>query len=355
MTEEKGPDAAEEPATVAEPVEAGAPVDIPRRRSRGGLVLAGLLLTAGAGFALAWFDPLKWRGESPVPAIEARLETLSSQLQSAEAARLALADQVAALTAAADGGAALVSRVDALEAALDTLQSATASSDGSIPAASFAALQATVAGLQADLAGIAAAPGTVPDAAIRAAVDQAMAEWSATEAARIKAEVTAAQAQANRAAAVDMILSAAQTGVPYAEALSALEGAEVAAVLRDHADAGLPTLSGLTEAFPEAARLALDASLRETGATGVVDGVLAFLRVQTGARSLEPREGADPDAVLSRAEAAVKGGDVAAALTELAGLPAQGQAAMVDWSGRATIYLAAQEALAGLAATAAQE
>jgi hypothetical protein len=87
----------------------------------------------------------------------------------------------------------------------------------------------------------------------------------------------------------------------------------------------------------------------------LTDGLLAFLRVQTGARSLQPREGTDPDAVLSRAEAAVKGGDVAASLTELAGLPAQGQAAMADWSARAKVYLAAHEALAGLAAAAAQE
>ncbi len=355
MTEEKGPDPADLPAPADEPVEAEAPQAVAPAKSRTGPVVAGLLLTAAAGFAVAWFDPLQWRGESPVAAIQARIETLSSQLDAAEAARAALADQVLALEAAAGEGAALAARIEAVEATLATLQSATASNDGSIPAASFAALQATVAGLKADLAGMAAAPGTVPDAAIRAAVDQAMDEWSATEAARVQAEVEAAQALAKRAAAVDMILAAAETGAPYAEALAALGGAEVAIVLKDHADAGLPTLSGLSETFPEAARAALDASLRETGATGLTDGLLAFLRVQTGARSLQPREGTDPDAVLSRAEAAVKGGDVAASLTELAGLPAQGQAAMADWSARAKVYLAAHEALAGLAAAAAQE
>ncbi len=80
-----------------------------------------------------------------------------------------------------------------------------------------------------------------------------------------------------------------------------------------------------------------------------------FLRTQSGVRSLEPREGTDPDAVLSRAEAALHNADIAAALTELQGLPPEGQGAMADWVARANQRMAAAEAAAALAATLAQK
>jgi hypothetical protein len=371
MTEEKAPETAEapEPAPVstAESAKEQDQVEMPeparpaaeQRRSWSGLVAAGLLATTAAGFALAWFDPLHWRGDNPIPALEARIEALAARLEEAQAGRDGLVARIEALEAAPQVAAAdltdLGTRVKAVESTLAGLESATADSDGSISVASFAALQATVQALKADLAGLAAAPGSVPDSAVRAAVDQAMADWAATEAARVQAEVEAAQAAARRAAAVEMILAAAQTGVPYAEALASLDTTDVPAVLRDHAAGGLPTLALLEGTFTEAARAALDAALRETGAEGLADGFLAFLRVQTGARSLEPREGTDPDAVLSRAEAAVKAGDVTAALQELAGLPEQGRAAMADWTAQAQVYLAAQEALAGLSALPVQE
>ena len=77
-----------------------------------------------------------------------------------------------------------------------------------------------------------------------------------------------------------------------------------------------------------------------------------FLRVQTGARSIEPREGSDPDAVLSRANAAVETGDVAGALTEIGSLPQPAQDAMATWIGRAKIWTDANAALVALAAGA---
>ena len=63
----------------------------------------------------------------------------------------------------------------------------------------------------------------------------------------------------------------------------------------------------------------------------------AFLRTQMQARSLTPQEGSTPDAVLSRAEAALGGGDVAATLAELDALPAEGRAAMQGWIDEARI------------------
>jgi hypothetical protein len=67
-------------------------------------------------------------------------------------------------------------------------------------------------------------------------------------------------------------------------------------------------------------------------------------------RSLAPREGNDPDAVLSRAEAALAAGDLGTALAEAAALPEAGQAAMAGWVGLAAVRQAATAALAELTA-----
>jgi len=71
--------------------------------------------------------------------------------------------------------------------------------------------------------------------------------------------------------------------------------------------------------------------------------------VQTGVRSLEPREGNDPDAVLSRAEAAVRAGDLGAALDEITALPDPGQAALADWAATAQTRADALGAMADVA------
>ncbi|MGB8622217.1 MAG: hypothetical protein WCD16_05310, partial [Paracoccaceae bacterium] len=65
------------------------------------------------------------------------------------------------------------------------------------------------------------------------------------------------------------------------------------------------------------------------------DRIGAFLRTQFGARSLTPREGNDPDAILSRAEAALNAGELKDALDEIATLPEAGQQAMSGWVAKA--------------------
>lgn len=62
-----------------------------------------------------------------------------------------------------------------------------------------------------------------------------------------------------------------------------------------------------------------------------MDRVSAFFRTQLGTRSLEPKEGDDPDAILSRAEAALKAGQLDTALAELAAMPEAGQPALAPW------------------------
>ena len=75
----------------------------------------------------------------------------------------------------------------------------------------------------------------------------------------------------------------------------------------------------------------------------------AFLQNQLGTRSLEPREGNDPDAVLSRVEAAVRQGDLSAALTEIEALPEAGRAEMADWEAAALLRASALDSAADLA------
>ena len=64
---------------------------------------------------------------------------------------------------------------------------------------------------------------------------------------------------------------------------------------------------------------------------------------------MAPREGDDPDAILSRAEAALIAGDVPTALKELDALPEAAQSALVDWVSKARTRQAAIEAADALA------
>ena len=109
-------------------------------------------------------------------------------------------------------------------------------------------------------------------------------------------------------------------------------------------------MAALRAGFAPAARDALTASLAETAGGSFWNRTTAFLRSQTGARSLTPRAGSDPDAILSRAEAALGAGDLGAALTEVAALPPAGQARMAEWQGLAERRLAAAQAIAAMAA-----
>jgi hypothetical protein len=68
-------------------------------------------------------------------------------------------------------------------------------------------------------------------------------------------------------------------------------------------------------------------------------------------RSVAPREGTDVDAILSRAEAAVRDGRVADAIAELDGLPEQAAAQTAAWRELAETRLAALAALDDLVVT----
>ena len=79
--------------------------------------------------------------------------------------------------------------------------------------------------------------------------------------------------------------------------------------------------------------------------SGESGGFTAFVRNQLGARSLEPQEGNDPDAILSRAEAALREGRLADAVAEVETLPEIARLELTGWTGQAALRL---EALAAM-------
>ena len=150
-----------------------------------------------------------------------------------------------------------------------------------------------------------------------------------------KVEISAVE-RANAAAskaAVARLGALIGNGAPLAPGLNAMSeiGIEVPAALAKFSETGVSTLSELQRNFPPLARKALAASVAEAAKNGETGKFLAFIKSQLGARSLEPHEGDDADAILSRAEAALAEGDIQESLTEISKLSDTGLSAMAGW------------------------
>lgn len=291
--------------------------------------------------------------EESDPGVAALREELGGQLDAVQGSLSDTADRIAALTGSLDG---LAGRVEQLELrpmpeGLDAtaLEAEITDFRAELSAAVDEARQ-QVAEAQQQAASIAAqaadeAARREAEAAAAAAAQEAEA---AAEAQRLRAEAEAAAEAAMARAAVARVVAAVENGEPFADDLAGLTG-DVPDALSANADTGVPTLGALQDSFPAAARAALDASIRANVGDSAMDRFTAFLRVQSGARSLEPREGDDPDAILSRAEAALRAGDIGGALAEIEALPEAGRQEMSGWTADARARLGAQEAAAALA------
>ena len=170
---------------------------------------------------------------------------------------------------------------------------------------------------------------------------------AAEEEARAKAQ-RAAQAQA----LVD-IQAALEDGSPYAGVLPLLDGIDIPDTLAAAANEGVTTLPELHDAYTVAARQALSVSRSEAATDSTAARASTWLQNQLGVRSLAPSEGDDPDAVLSRAEAALAEARLEDAIAELSALPEGGQQVLSEWmataSARAEALAAANELAASLA------
>jgi hypothetical protein len=262
--------------------------------------------------------------------------TADTALETANSARTAAEEALAAAaTLPATGAPAedATARISALEERLTALEQRPAAASGADPAI-LSQLSADIDSLRSGL-----------EAQKAAAVTQVQAAETARVETETKAQTVLLQA------ALTKVEAAMQNGAPYGEPLTLLADAGVAvpAVLSDNAEGGLPTIAALTDAFADPARAALEASLRGNMGNSWSERVSSFLRSQTGARSLTPQEGDDPDAILSRANAAVASGDLQTAMTEIATLPEEAQAALAAWVEQAKLRLDAQTATVDLA------
>jgi hypothetical protein len=273
-------------------------------------------------------------------------------------------DEITALTQQID---AQDSTISDLTSRLSTLEEAPAPE---IPASEDLSpmiedLSAQIAALTQRIVAVEARPaaqGGAVDADTQAALDAATAELDqirqALDAQRAEiASLTDAAAQEEEAArqsaervmqraALTRIQTAIDTGTPFADAVTELRDSavDVPAPLADQAESGVASLSTLQSTFPDLARDALRAARQQNGTAGIG----GFLETQLGLRSLEPREGDDPDAVLSRAEAALRTGDLTQTLTELGALPDPAKAVLADWRAQAETRVAAATAVQDL-------
>ncbi|WP_342069346.1 COG4223 family protein [Yoonia algicola] len=162
-------------------------------------------------------------------------------------------------------------------------------------------------------------------------------EEARAQAASIEENAAAAARKAAARAALSRVQTALESGAPIGAALGDLEAATTESAPAEllAVQDGVPTLANLQDQFPEVARAAL-ATARSEGVSGEeTTGFGAFLRNQLDVRSTTPREGDSADAILSRAEAAVRSGRLSDALAEISALPEVARAEMSDWLAQA--------------------
>lgn len=173
------------------------------------------------------------------------------------------------------------------------------------------------------------------------------------EAISIEENAVATARKATARTVLAQVQSAMDTGAPLGALLTDLGGAledPIPDALTAVSD-GAPTLAMLQETYPEQARAALSIARAEGVSGEDTSGFGSFLRNQLDMRSVEPQEGDSADAVLSRAQASVKTGQLNDALAEIAGLPEVVRGALADWVGQAELRAAALDAVASLSDT----
>ena len=94
---------------------------------------------------------------------------------------------------------------------------------------------------------------------------------------------------------------------------------------------GIIPIVELKSMFPQLARDTLSVIHKNTDETNAKKKFFIFLQGKFGARSLVPRQGNDPDAILSRVEAFIKEDNFNEALSLLSTIPESGMIIMAEW------------------------
>ena len=335
-------DPIETPEVVAQP-------SAPQSTGGGYFPLAlGGFLAGVIGYAIATYYPLTGNTDDldaqlaaqadQIAQLEAQLADqpapdLSALEAQIEAVRTDTADQIGALEGDLEGQFATIdTRLIEVEKRPN--------GDGTLSDTALDAYQRELEQLRAELD---ASQANVMSAAAQAEADLAAAR---AEAELLEKEALAAAEAAAARAALNRVAAAVETGAPFASAIADLPD-DVLAALSAASETGVATTASLVDQFPAAARAAL-ATARAEGVSDDAGGLGGFLRSQFDVRSTSPQEGSGPDAVLSRAEAAVKEGRVADALAELEALPEVARAELTDWTALATERADVLDAIATL-------
>ena len=134
------------------------------------------------------------------------------------------------------------------------------------------------------------------------------------------------------------IRAAIDAGGPFDTAIQEFDeqvGEALPNQLRSLAEEGVQTYQELRDSFAEVARSALNAARDELNESEGFAGIGNYLRKQFQARSVKPKAGDDADAVLSRAEQALRENDLNGALNELDALPDAARDQMQPWIDQA--------------------
>lgn len=286
-------------------------------------LLLGGLLAGVLGYAVATFT---------APANDT---SLADQMATQEAALQALEDRVANtpqidLSGIETEQAALTTQVETLETQLaDLAARVTDLADRPVTGGGNVTIDST--DVQVEMDALRAQIAEMTGAA------QTELQEARAAAAAIEENAAAAARDAAGRAALARVQTALESGAPIGAALGDLEealGASAPDALLAVQD-GVPTLAALQESFPEVARAALTSARSEGVAGEETGGIGAFIRNQFDVRSTTPQDGDGADAVLSRAEAAVRAGRLSDALAEISALPEVARGAMSDWLAQA--------------------
>ncbi|WP_112320584.1 COG4223 family protein [Oceanibium sediminis] len=317
-------------------------------------------LPSGLGPVKAWLMPGALETETRLTTLEqdltAQIEGIApgideAQLSAAigdalaeaearfEAGLTALSDKVEAADSASIEGrlAQLETRLEGLATEIEGLSGLAA--PGTTEGEELSAFAATVEGLRAEIATLADKQGGLSQRIddVEVAVERKLDE-AEEEIAAITEEAEQTKSSALAAAALTAIEAAISAGEPFEASLAQFaqnSEQDVPEALSVVAASGVSTLGALRSSFGDAAHRAIKADVQERDATSVGWRLAAFLESQVATRSLTPQEGDSADAVLSRAEDALRRDNLAAALDELAGLSDAASAAMGGWLNRA--------------------
>lgn len=354
------PEPADVPDAAAPAAQAVDPTPAPRRGGFVPLVFGGVL-AAGIGYGVAYMGwvPTPSAPQAPTADLTEAMAPIQDQISALVAAMPEPAEPVD-LSPVIEQITALSARIDATNDAIVAVSDRVAAleerpiganapaPDGTQTQAATAAMEAA---LDAERAAAAAQAAELQEAA-EAATLQAEAARAAL--AEIEAQTAADAATQDAQVALGQLQAAMANGLPFADPLARISAVtEAPEALSAVAETGLPTRAELQAAFPALARAALPVALQETAGDGMGDRLGAFVMGQIGGRSVAPREGDDPDAVLSRVEAAVRAGDLPVALTEIAALPDGARAVLAPWVADVEARAAAEAGLAALTAALA--